>query len=205
MQHYGIQVQDRLGLSIPEIRKIARQLGKDHVLALELWQTGLADARILASIIADPKAVDPDLMDTWVRDFNSWDVCDQVCMNLFSKVPLAWQKATEWSYREEEFVKRAAYALLACLAWYEKTVADERFIAQFPLIRYGATDKRNYVKKAVSWALRNIGKRNLTLNQAAIQEARDIQQMDSPVARWIARDVLSELEGEAVQSRINRR
>ena len=202
MQQFGIKVQDRLGLSMPDIRKVAGQLGKDHELALALWGTGLADARITASIIADPQAVDSALMDTWVQDFNSWDVCDQVCMNLFEKTAQAWEKVDEWSLREEEFVKRAAYALLACLAWHDKKASDEKLITQFPQIRRGATDPRNYVKKAVSWALRNIGKRNLALNTAAIREAQEIQQIDSPAARWIARDVLRELQGEAVQRRL---
>ncbi len=205
MQHYGMTVQDRLGLSMPDIRKVAGQLGRDHKLALALWGTGLADARITASIIADPQVVDSALMDAWVQDFNSWDVCDQVCMNLFEKTVLAWEKVDEWSLREEEFVKRAAYALLACLAWHDKQASDDKLITQFPLIRRGATDPRKYVKKAVSWALRNIGKRNLALNAAAIREAQEIQQIDSPAARWIASDVLRELQGEAVQRRLQRR
>ena len=205
MQQYGMAVQDRLGLSMPDMRRIAKQLGRDHDLALALWGTGLADARIVASIIADPEAVDSALMDAWVLDFNSWDVCDQVCDNLFEKTVLAWQKVGEWSLREEEFVRRAAYALLACLAWHDKHASDAQFTAQFPVIYRGATDRRNYVKKAVSWALRNIGKRNPALNAATIRQAQEIQQIDSPAARWIASDVLRELQGEAVQLRLHRR
>lgn len=205
MAHYGMAIDNRLGLSMPTIRRIGKELGCDHPLALGLWFTGLAEARIVASIIADPRQVDGDLMDAWVKDFDSWDVCDQVCMNLFEKAPLAWQKISEWSLREEEFVKRAAYALLACLAWHDKNTDDATFIDLFPVIRQGASDKRNYVKKAVSWALRNVGKRNPALNQAAMQEAREIEGMDAPAARWIASDVLRELESEAVQRRVLRR
>jgi 3-methyladenine DNA glycosylase AlkD len=205
MERFGMAVQGRLGLSMPVMRKIAGEFGRDHSLALAMWQTGLVEARIVASIIADPQQVDAALMDAWVRDFNSWDVCDQVCDNLFEKVPLAWQKVSEWSTREEEFVKRAAYALLACLAWHDKKALDAQFITLLPVIRQGATDKRNYVKKAVSWVLRNIGKRNPALNWAAIQEAREIQGIDSPAARWIASDVLRELESEAVQRRVTLR
>jgi len=135
MAHYGIAVDNRLGLSMPTIRQIGKELGRDHPLALALWSTGLAEARIVASIIADPRQVDGDLMDTWVKDFNSWDVCDQVCDNLFEKVPLAWQKISQWSLREEEYVKRAAFALLACLAWHDKKADDATFIALFPVIR----------------------------------------------------------------------
>ena len=205
MARYGMTVERRLGLSMPSIRQIAKELGRDHPLALALWSTGLAEARILASIVADPMQVDGELMDAWVKDFDSWDVCDQVCMNLFEKAPSAWQKIDEWSRREEEFVKRAAYALLACLAWHDKKANDATFIALFPVIRQGASDKRNYVKKAVSWALRNIGKRNSALNKASIQEARQMHGLDSPAARWVASDVLRELESEAVQNRLTRR
>jgi len=204
MERYGIVVKNRLGLSMPIIRRVASEFGQDHDLALALWHTGLADARIVASIIADPHLTDSGLMDTWVSDFDSWDVCDQVCMNLFEKVPLAWNKIEQWAAREEEFVKRAAYALLACLAWHDKKALDEQFLVLFPTIRFGASDKRNYVKKAVSWALRNIGKRNLALNQAAIEEAIALQRLDSSPARWIASDVLRELQGEAVQRRLKR-
>jgi 3-methyladenine DNA glycosylase AlkD len=205
MERYGMVVQDRLGLSMPVMRKIAKEFGRDHDLALALWQTGMVEARIVASIIAAPNGVDSGLMDAWVGGFNSWDVCDQVCMNLFEKVPLAWKKVEEWSVREEEFVKRAAYALLACLAWHEKKALDEQFLALFPTIHSGASDNRNYVKKAVSWALRSIGKRNLALNRAAVQEALAIQQLDSSAARWIASDVLRELQSDAVQRRLHKR
>jgi 3-methyladenine DNA glycosylase AlkD len=204
MARYGISVDHRLGVSIPELRRLAKELGRDHRLALGLWRTGIADARILASMVDDPAALTEAQMEKWVKDFDSWDVCDQVCDNLFEKAPFVWKKITDWSAREEEFVKRAAFALMACLAWHDKKAGDARFIEFFPLIVRGATDERNYVKKAVNWALRNIGKRNPRLNAASIALAREIQRLDSKAARWIAADAIRELEGQAVQARLRR-
>ena len=143
-------------------------------------------------------------MDSWVKDFNSWDICDQVCMNLFEKVPYAWSKIIDWSEREEEFVRRAAFALLACLAWHDKKATDEQLIKLLPLIIAGAIDERNFVKKAVSWALRNIGKRSPILNKAAITTAHEISKIDSKAARWVASNTIRELESEALQSRLKR-
>jgi len=143
-------------------------------------------------------------MDDWVEDFDSWDVCDQVCMNLFDKTPFAWKKIVDWSERGEEFVKRAAFALIACLAWHDRQAEDEKFTVLFPLIKSGAIDERNFVKKAVNWALRNIGKRNVNLNHSAIALAKEIQQLDSKAAKWIASDTLKELESTAVQRRLSK-
>lgn len=204
MARYGMAVERRLGVSIPDIRKIAKELGKDNKLALELWKTGIAEARIIAAMIDAPEKLTEGQMEDWVKDINSWDVCDQVCMNLFEKTPLAWQKIIDWSEREEEFVKRTAFALIACLAWHDKKAEDEKFIELFPVIIRGAVDERNFVKKAVNWALRNIGKRNLNLNKAAINAAKEIHRLDSKAARWIAFDTLRELESEAVQMRLKR-
>jgi len=202
MARFGMTPDRRLGVSVPDLRKIARQAGRDHALALELWRTGIPEAQIVASMIADPRQLTDAQMEEWVRDLNSWDVCDQTCMNLFDKSPLAWQKVLDWSEREEEFVKRAAFSLIASLAWHDKKATDEQFIALLPVIRREATDERNYVKKAVNWALRHIGKRNRALNAAAIATAQEIQQLDSRAARWIAADALRELQGEAVQRRL---
>jgi len=202
MSRYGINVEKRLGTTIPLLRKTAKELGKNHQLALELWASGYADARILAAMVDEPALLTEQQMENWVRDFNSWDVCDQVCMNLFEKTPLAWKKLSEWSRREEEFVKRAAYALIACLAWHDKRLPDKAFIDAFPIIRSGAVDDRNFVKKAVNWALRNIGKRNPNLNQAALALAEEIQRMDSKAAKWIGSDAVRELKSEAVQKRL---
>jgi 3-methyladenine DNA glycosylase AlkD len=205
MARYGIAVERRLGVSIPELRKLAKQLGHDHKLALDLWKTGIAESRILASMIDEPQEVTDRQMEDWVKDFDSWDVCDQVCDNLFEKAPLAWKKITEWSLREEEFVKRAAFTLTACLAWHDKKAGDERFIEILPLIVRESVDERNYVKKSVNWALRNIGKRNMHLNKASIEIATQIRQLNSRSARWIAADAIRELESPAIQNKLRLR
>jgi len=202
MARYGMTAERRLGVSVPDMRRIAKETGKDHDLALRLWEIGIPEARIVAAMVDRPEELTERQMDEWVAGFNSWDVCDQVCMNLFRKSPLAWKKIIEWSEREEEYVKRAAYALIACLAWYDKEAGDQRFSGLFPVIKRGATDERNYVRKAVSWALRNIGKRNRKLNRAALEVAEDIGQMNTRAARWIASDVKKELSSEAVQKRL---
>jgi len=204
MAKYGMTVERRLGVSVPDMRKLAKEIGKDYKLALDLWRTGIAEARIVAAMVGDPDKLTEEQMEEWVIGINSWDVCDQVCMNLFEKNHLAWKKIVDWSEREEEFVKRTAFSLIACLAWHDKKASDEKFIELFPVIIRGATDERNFVKKAVNWALRNIGKRNLNLNEAAINAAREIQQLDSKAARWVASDAIRELESDAIQSRLRR-
>jgi 3-methyladenine DNA glycosylase AlkD len=205
MARFGMTTEQRLGVSVPDMRRIAKEIGKDHRLAFELWRTGIPEARIVAAMIDDHERLTEDQMEDWVKDINSWDVCDQVCMNLFEKTPLAWRKILDWSGRDEEFVKRTAFALIACLAWHDKEAEDERFIKLFPVIRRAATDERNFVKKAVNWALRNIGKRNRSLNRAAVKAAKGIQWVDSRSARWIASDALRELESEAVQKRLRKK
>jgi 3-methyladenine DNA glycosylase AlkD len=204
MARYGIRIERRLGVKVPDMRKIAKNAGKDHALALELWKTSIPDAQIVAALVGEPERLTDAQMEEWVRDFNSWDVCDQVCMNLFDKSPLAIKKIHDWSRREEEFVKRAAYALIACVAWHDKAADDNTFIQLFPVIKRGATDERNYVKKSVNWALRHIGKRNVRLNKAAIGVAEEIKRMDSKAARWIASDALRELKNENVQKRLRK-
>lgn len=204
MARYGIAADWRLGVSVPDMRKIAKETGKDHNLALKLWKTGIPEARIVAALVGDPEKLTEKQMEDWVKDINSWDVCDQVCMNLFEKTPLCWKKIIDWSDRKEEFVKRTAFALLACLAWHDKETGDEKFIGFLPVIKREATDERNFVKKAVNWALRNIGKRNINLNRIAIKTAREIQLVDSKTARWIASGAIRELESEAVQRRLRK-
>ena len=204
MAKYGMAVERRLGVSVPDMRKLAKEIGKDHKLALDLWRTGIAEARIVAGMVGDPAKLTDEQMEDWVKDIDSWDVCDQVCMNLFEKNQLAWKKIIDWSEREEEFVKRTAFSLIACLAWHDKKASDEKFIELLPVIIREATDERNFVKKAVNWALRNIGKRNLKLNKAAINTAKEIKRLDSKAARWVASDTLRELESDAIQSRLRR-
>ncbi len=204
MARFGINIQQRLGLSVPALRRIAKTLGHDHALALALWDTGIPDARIVAGMVAQPAKLTAKQMDAWARDFSSWDVCDQVC-GAFLASPLAWRKVAVWAARPEEFVRRAAFALLATLAVHDKQANDQRFVAALALIEAAASDERNYVKKAVNWALRNIGKRNPALNAAAIAAARRIQQQGTKSARWIAADALRELGSKAVQMRVNSR
>jgi 3-methyladenine DNA glycosylase AlkD len=204
MAKYGMTVERRLGVSVPDMRRLAKELGRDHRLALDLWRSGIAEARIVAGMVADPAKLTEGQMEEWVKDIDSWDVCDQVCMNLFEKSQLAWKKIIDWSEREEEFVKRTAFSLIACLAWHDKKASDEKFVELLPVIMREAADERNFVKKAVNWALRNIGKRNVHLNEAAISTAKEIQRLDSKAARWIAADAIRELESDAVQSRLRK-
>lgn len=205
MARYGMNIEHRLGVSIPELRLIAKKTGKNHELALGLWKTGIADAKILAAMIDDPMLLSDEQMEDWVKDIDSWDVGDQVCMNLFEKSPLAWRKVEEWSKRDEEFMKRTAFGLLACLAWHDKKANDDQFLQLFHVFERGAMDEQNSVKKAISWALRNIGKRNLHLNKAAVNEAARLRLLDSKSARWIASDVIRELESEAVHQRLKKK
>lgn len=202
MARFGINPNNTYGVSIPVIRKIAKELGKNHPIALELWNSGIHEARILASMIDAPEMVTKRQMDRWVRDFDSWDVCDQCCMNLFDKTEAAYQKASEWSKGDKEFVKRAGFALMAALSVHDTKAPRKELLKFLKAIKRGATDDRNYVKKAVNWALRQIGKRNSQLNRAAIQTAKEIQKMDSASARWIASDALRELTSAPVRNRL---
>ncbi len=204
MARFGINPENTYGVSVPNLRKLAREAGKDHALAQQLWASGIHEARVMASMIDKPALVTEEQLERWVKDFDSWDVCDQCCSNLFDKTKWAYQKATEWSEREEEFVKRAGFTLMATLAVHDKSAADAAFTAFLPAIKRGATDNRNFVKKAVNWALRQIGKRNLSFNAVAIQPAEDIQKTDSKSARWIAADAIRELTSQAVQQRLRR-
>lgn len=203
MRHFGMLGENRLGIAIPELRRLAKEHGKDHEMALKLWASNIPEARILASMIEDPEEVSLYQVEEWVAGFESWDVCDQVCMNLFEKVPSAVGRIPAWAAREEEFVRRTAFSLIACLAWHDKKSTDESFIAYFPLIKQAASDERNFVKKAVNWALRNIGKRNPALNQSAITLAEELQRSESRSARWIAADALRELRSDAVQKKVH--
>lgn len=193
MARFGINPKNTYGVSIPILRNMAKEIGKDHVLAQNLWKSGIHEARILAGMIDDPWQVTDEQMEEWVEDFDSWDVCDQVCMNLFDKTNIAYEKAIEWSVRKEEFVKRAGFALMAVLAFHDKAAPDSKFIQFFSAIKREATDEHNFVKKAVNWALRQIGKRNDALREKAIIVAKEIQKIDSKSAKWIANDAIREL------------
>ena len=214
MARYGIKTDDAFGVPVPELRRIAKGHRRDHELALALWQTGSHEARLLAGMVDDPAQVTEEQMESWAGDFDSWDVCDQVTSNLFDKTPFAYDKVAEWGGREDEWVKRAAFATAAALAVQDKKAADERFVPILALVRREAGDDRNFVKKAVNWALRNIGKRNAALHAAAIEtatailaeaDARAAADRRDPAARsgrWIARDALRELRSEKVLRRL---
>ena len=202
MARFGIQSSNSFGVSVPKLRTLARELGHDHHLALKLWETGLHDARLLASMIDDPQQVTISQMEKWVRDFDSWDVVDGCCGNLFDKTPFAVARAKEWCRREEEYEKRAGFVLMAELAVHDKNAKDQVFLDFLPSIINGASDKRNFVKKAVNWSLRQIGKRNLKLNKASVSTALKIQKMESGSAKWVAADALRELKSPQVQKRL---
>jgi 3-methyladenine DNA glycosylase AlkD len=202
MARFGINPSNTYGVSIPALRKMAREIGNDHPLAQQLWSSGIHEARILAGMIDVPDMVSEEQMESWAADFDSWDICDQVCSNLFDKTEFAYQKAVEWSSRKEEFVKRAGFVLIAALTVHDKKANDKEFLKFLPIIKREAVDERNFVRKAVNWALRQIGKRNRDLNRAAVETAKEILKIDSKAARWIASDALRELTGEKVQKKL---
>jgi 3-methyladenine DNA glycosylase AlkD len=205
MARYGIRTDNAVGVTVTELRHLARGLRPDHELAAALWASGIHEARILASLVDEPARVSRAQMDAWVADLDSWDVCDGVCGNLFDRTPFALAKAVEWSAREPEFEKRAGFALMALAAVHRKDLPDSAFGSMMPVIREGAIDDRNYVMKAVSWALRQIGKRSLGLNTRAIRTAERIERLDTRSARWIAHDALRELSSDAVRARLRSR
>ena len=202
LARFGINPNNSYGVSIPVLRKMAKQIGQNHLLAQRLWISGIHEARILAGMIDPPEEVTEKQMERWVRDFDSWDVCDQVCSNLFDRTKFAHKKAMDWSKRGEAFVKRAGFVLMAALAVHDKEAGDKEFFKFLPIIKREARDERNFVKKAVNWALRQIGKRNLNLNQMAIKTVKEIQRIDSKAAKWIASDAIRELTSEAVRKRL---
>ena len=205
MAKFGITPEKAYGVSIPDLRHIARGIGKNHELAGWLWINGSREARILAGLIDDPVQVTEEQIEGWAGEFDYWEICDQTCANLFQKTSFAWQKAAEWSSREDESHKRVAFVLMARLAVSDKKAPDEQFEPFLSLIKREAGDERSMVKKALNWALRQIGKRNLSLNDRAIETAGEILKMDSKMAKWIASDALRELRSEAVQNRLRKR
>ena len=205
MARFGIRAVDVFGVSKPKLDALAKRIGKNHELGLALWATGNHDAKILAGMISEPKRVTPAQMENWVRDFDNWDTCDGTCCHLFVFAAPAWSKAVSWTRRKEEFPKRAGFALAAYLAYRDKAAKDAPFLKFLKIIEREADDDRNFVRKAVNWALRNIGKRNLRLNAAAIATGERLRKRESKTARWIAADALRELRGEAVQERLRRK
>ncbi len=202
MARFGISPEKVYGVRIPVLRQIAKNAGKDHALAQELWDEGYQETMILACMVEDPKLVTEEQMDIWALEFDTWALCDQCCMKLFYKTPFAYKKVFEWSLREEEFVKRAAFTLIAVLAVHDKKAPDDDFRQFFSLIIRESIDNRNFIKKSVNWALRQIGKRNIDLNKKAIKIAQKIQNIDSKSAQWIAKDALRELQSDKIQERL---
>jgi 3-methyladenine DNA glycosylase AlkD len=204
MARFGISSNKTFGVSIPEVRRIAKKAGKNHSLALALWKSGYHEARIMASLIDEPENVTPEQMDRWTNDFDSWDVCDQCCSNLFDKTPYAYDKIKKWSCSKKEFVKRAAFALLAVMAVHDKKAGDDVFVKFFPLIKRESTDGRNFVRKAVNWALRSIGKRTESLRKKVIKLSKEIYKADSKTAKWIASDAIKELESSKIIDKVKK-
>lgn len=202
MARYGINTAGTLGVPIPVLRRAAKETGRNHAMARALWSSGIHEARILATLVDDPALVTSSQMDRWARDFDSWDVCDQACQNLFRETPMAFAKAAQWARSKQEFVRRAGFSLMAGLAAKRRDAPDEQFATFLPLIAEAAGDDRNMVKKAVNWALRGIGKRNRRLHKLAIAAAEEISLQESRAARWIAADALRELRNPATIARI---
>ncbi len=202
MARYGISPLNTLGVNIPTLRALAKRAGRDHALAQQLWATGIHEARILAAMVDEPSKVTKRQMDRWAADFDSWDVVDGCCGKLFDETPHAYEKALQWSASRREYVKRAGFVLMTQLAVHDKRAPDETMLRFLPVIVRESGDERNFVKKAVNWALRQIGKRNRRLNAAAIATAREILELDTRAGRWIARDALRELTSDAVQRRL---
>jgi 3-methyladenine DNA glycosylase AlkD len=202
MSHFGVHVEKAHGIRAPQLHRLAKQIGKNHELAEQLWATGIHEAKVLAALIGEPEKVTEAQMERWARGFDSWDVVDGACCYLFAYAAPAWEKAIAWSRRREEYVKRAGFSLMAYLAYKDKQAPNQRFVRLLRIIYRQAPDERNFVKKAVNWALRNIGKRNAQLNLAAIRTAEEIRKGDSAAARWVAADALRELKSPAVQRRL---
>jgi 3-methyladenine DNA glycosylase AlkD len=198
MARYAIVAPKVFGVSVGDLRDLGKKIGRDQKLAEALWKTGWYEARMLVAFVADPARVTPAQMDRWARDFDNWAICDAMCFHLFDRSPHAWRKIAQWSRRREEFVKRAAFALLASVALHDKQAPDARFLAALPLVERAASDERNFVKKGVSWALRGIGRRNRALHARAVAAARRLAAFEAPAARWVGKDALRELTSAAV-------
>lgn len=204
MARYGIKTDKAFGVSMPFLRDIGKENKKDHQLALDLWKSGFHEARILAAIVDDPAKATEKQLEDWVIEFDSWDMCDQCCSNLFVRTPFAYNKALEWALREEEYVKRAGFVMMACIAVKRKELKNEQFLPFFKLISAHAADERNMVKKAVNWALRQIGKRNLYLNEKAVELSEELLNSDNKTTLWIAKDAYRELKSNNVHRRLTK-
>lgn len=204
MARFGIVSDTALGVPLPELRKLAKEIGKDHSLALKLWKIDIHEAKILATMTDNWKQVTENQMDSWVEEFYSWDICDQCCSNLFDRTPFAEEKIRQWVKSEKEFVRRAGFVLMAARAVHDKEAPDSQFLAYLPLIERYSTDERNFVRKAVNWALRQIGKRNLRLRKEALKVASGLKTSKHKTQRWIGSDAYRELSGRTTIARIKK-
>jgi 3-methyladenine DNA glycosylase AlkD len=202
MARYGIKARRAFGVSMGTMLPLKKRLGRDHDLALALWKTGWYEARLLAALVDDPAMVTKRQMNAWAAGFENWADCDTVCFHLFDRTPFAWGKASEWTASPKEFVKRAGFALMASLALHAKSAPDKNFLTFLPLIEAGAGDPRNFVKKAVSWALRGIGRRSAALHIEALKVARRLAESPEPAARWVGKDVIRDLTRPAIIKRV---
>ncbi len=205
MARYGLEAKHAFGVPMGTLIGLSKRLGTDQALSLALWRSGWYEARLLAALVGDPQRVTRRQMDAWARSFENWGDCDTVCFKLFDRTPFAWEKAREWTASPREFVKRGGFVLMACLALHDKAASDAQFVAFLPLVEKGAQDERNFVKKGVSWALRSIGRRNLSLNQACVAMAQRLAASESAAARWVGTDALRELRSPKVRSALLRR
>ena len=205
MAYFGIRVPSAHGISAPVLHKFAREIGKDHRLAKQLWLSGIHEAKILATLVGEPDRVRASEMDRWARAFDSWDVVDTACCYLYAHTKFAWNKVRAWSKHPEPFIKRAGFSLAAYLSYKDKHSPDAEFVKFLRVIERESNDDRHFVKKSINWALRNIGKRNRNLNREAIRIAEQLRKRDSRAARWIAADALRELRSDAVQRRLERK
>lgn len=205
MARYGIRAERAFGVTVGTLQSLAKRLGKDHALSLALWETGWYEARLLAAMVGDPQRVTRRQMNAWAAGFENWADCDTVCFHLFDRTPFAWEKARQWVGSPREFVKRAGFVLMACLAVHDKAAPDKSFRAFLPLIEQGAHDERNFVKKGVNWALRTIGRRNPELNAVALRVARRLALSKETACRWVGKDALRELTSPKVRAQMARR
>ena len=205
MARYGIAAKHAFGVTMATLQTLAKQLGKDHALAVALWDTRWYEARLLAALIGDPKQVTRRQMDAWAKGFENWADCDTVCFKLWDRTPFACEKVHQWATSPREFVKRGAFALMACLALHDKAASDEQFLDLLPLIEEGAQDDRNFVKKGVNWALRSVGRRNPLLNATAVAVAKRLSMSEKAAPRWVGKDALRELLSPKVRAQLTRR
>jgi 3-methyladenine DNA glycosylase AlkD len=205
MARYGIVAERVFGVGVAPLRALAKRIGTDHALADALWKTRWYEARMLATLVADPGRLTKRQMNAWAADFDNWAICDTACFVLFDRTPHAWERARAWSRSPREFVKRAGFALMASLAGHDKAAPDAKFLALLPLIQKGAADERNFVKKGVSWALRRIGHRSRALHTAALSVARGLAASEVPSCRWVGKDTLRDLERPMVRARVARK